>query len=54
MGILKLLLTLFAFERLILASLTILFGILVNYDVIGDIVDVVGTIAVLLTEWLHI
>jgi len=53
-GILKLLLTLFAFERLILASLTILFGILVNYDVIGDIVDVVGTIAVLLTEWLHI
>lgn len=54
MRILKLLLTLFAFKWLILASLPILFGILVNYDVIGDIVDVVGTIAILLTEWLHI
>ena len=53
-GILKLLLTLFAFERLILASLSILLRILVNYDVIGNIVDVVGTIAVLLTEWLYI
>lgn len=54
MRILKLLLTLFAFEGLILASLPILFGILVNYDVICDIVDVIGTIAVLLTKWLNI